>query len=118
MTEDLLLLMRDEVRAKGARLAVVLVSNEAQVDPDPKRRAEYGRRCGIEYLSYPNRRIAALGARASIPVLDLVPGLREHAERHGAFVHGFGSALGVGHWNQEGHRVAGELIAAWLAPLL
>jgi hypothetical protein len=29
--------------------------------------------------------------------------------------HAYRSTPGIGHWNVEGHRAAGERIAAWLA---
>ena len=41
----------------------------------------------------------------------LAPDLQSYADEHKVFLHGFGRDIGNGHWNEEGHRVAGELIA-------
>ncbi|HEY5998756.1 MAG TPA: SGNH/GDSL hydrolase family protein [bacterium] len=114
VTEGLLGLMADEVRAHGARLLVVSLSNPAQVHPDPAARQAYARARGIDDLFYPDRRIAAACARLGVPSLSLAPPLAERASRTGVFFHGFGGHEGEGHWNERGHRAAGELIAAEL----
>jgi hypothetical protein len=48
----------------------------------------------------------------------LAPELQQYAEQHQAFLHGFGSDLGNGHWNSDGHRVAGELLAQKLCAVI
>jgi hypothetical protein len=111
VTEELILEMRDEVNARGARFVVVTLSNGPQVLPDPKLREAFMKRFGITDLFYPDDRIKSLGAREGIPVITLAPELQEFAERNNVFLHGFGENIGNGHWNATGHRVAGELIA-------
>lgn len=111
VTEGLILEMRNEVNARGAKFVVVTLSNGPQVLPDPKLRAEFKKRFGITDLFYPDDRIKSLGAREGISVLTLAPELQEFAERNNVFLHGFGENIGNGHWNATGHRVAGELIA-------
>lgn len=49
--------------------------------------------------------------REQMTVLTLAPELQEYAEFKNVPLHGFGSDLGNGHWNVDGNRVAGELIA-------
>jgi hypothetical protein len=111
VTEGLILEMRNEVNARGAKFVVVTLSNGPQVLPDPKLREEFKKRFGITDLFYPDDRIKSLGAREGISVLTLAPELQEFAERNNVFLHGFGENIGNGHWNATGHRVAGELIA-------
>ena len=111
VTEGLILAMRDEVSARGAKFVVVTLSNGPQVLPDPNARHAFMRRLGIEDLFYPDNRIRSLCLRENIPVITLAPELQAYAEKSGSFLHGFGSDLGNGHWNAVGHRVAGELIA-------
>ncbi len=111
VTEGLILAMRDEVSARGAKFVVVTLSNGPQVLPDPRARQAFMRRLGIEDLFYPDNRIRSLCVRENIPVITLAPELQAYAEKSGSFLHGFGSDLGNGHWNAGGHRVAGELIA-------
>ncbi len=43
--------------------------------------------------------------------MNLAPLLQTYAEQNNVYLHGFGSDIGNGHWNQLGHRVAGEIIA-------
>lgn len=111
VTEALLLKMRDEVRAGGASFMVVTLSNGIQVHPEPAARRSFVRRIGAEEIFYPDLRIKSLGEREGFEVFNLAPSLRSYAESNRAFLHGFGRELGNGHWNQLGHKVAGELLA-------
>jgi hypothetical protein len=104
-----------DVREDHARFAVVLLSNAIQVDPDPAVRDAYAGRIGSMGLLYPNARLAVAGTRDGYPVLDLVLPLRMYAEQHHAQLHGFpNTAMGTGHWNELGHRVAAEETAYWM----
>jgi hypothetical protein len=110
ITEGLLLLMRDEAKAGGAKFLVVTGTGGMQVHPDPNVRREYMRTLGVKELFYPDFRIKALGEREGFAVLNLGPAMQQYAERNRAFLHGQGELLGFGHWNAEGHHVAGQLI--------
>jgi hypothetical protein len=111
VTEGLIVLMRDEVRTRGAKFVVVTLSNGPQVLPDPGLRENFKKRFGVSDLFYPDNRIKSLAAANGIPVITLAPELQEFAEHNKVFLHGFGENIGNGHWNATGHRVAGELIA-------
>lgn len=111
ITEGLIVAMREEVRNRGARFVVVTLSNNPQVQPEPKVREDFKKRWGITDLFYPDNRIKALCMCEQIPVITLAPELQEFAELKNVQLHGFGSSLGNGHWNVSGHRVAGELMA-------
>jgi lysophospholipase L1-like esterase len=114
VTEKLLATMNAEVKSRGARFYVVTVSNGIQVFPDPQARQSFAERLGVADLFYPERRLSVLGEREGFPVLNLAPALQAYADEHKVFLHGFGPDRGNGHWNEEGHRVAGEMIAEWL----
>jgi len=118
VTEGLLLQMRDEVARKGARFFVVTLSSGIQVDPNPSNRSAFANYLGVSDLFYPERRLAGFCQARHIPILLLAPIFQEYAARHKVYLHGFGKSLGTGHWNQEGHRLAGRLIAEWLCPQL
>jgi hypothetical protein len=90
---------------------VVTLSNGIQVLPDPAARAAFMRRVGSTDIFYPDKRLKSLGEREGFTVFNLAPDLQAYADEHKAFLHGFGKDLGNGHWNQLGHRVAGELLA-------
>jgi lysophospholipase L1-like esterase len=115
VTEGVLRLIRNECRSKHTPLAIVTLSNGIQVHPDLEKRETLRRRLNVNDLYYPDRRLADFGSRESVPVLNLAPWMAKEAEERHVFFHGFHDHLGQGHWNQEGHRFAGELIASWIA---
>lgn len=111
VTEKLMATMNEEVKQHGARFFVVTVSNGIQVFPDAAARQRFAQKLGVPDLFYPERRFHALGDREGFPVYNLAPDLQLYADEHKVFLHGFGQDLGNGHWNEEGHRVAGEMLA-------
>jgi hypothetical protein len=120
VTERLLAEMNAEVKSRGARFYVVTLSNGIQVFPDPAAREAFRQRVGSPDLFYPERRFRSLGEREGFPVYNLAPDLQAYADRNKIFLHGFGAQRGNGHWNEDGHRVAGEMLTQklcdWLAP--
>ncbi|MEO8436378.1 MAG: SGNH/GDSL hydrolase family protein [Pyrinomonadaceae bacterium] len=108
VTEGLILLMGDEVKANRAQFLLVTGSTGIQVHPDPKVGEDFMRRLGVNDLFYPDYRIKALGDREGIEVLTLAPALQKLAEQKHAFLHG---TDGTGHWNEWGHREVGQRIA-------
>jgi hypothetical protein len=110
ITERLIVQMRDEVREKGAGFFVVSVAGGVEAHPDPSVRQVFMDHIGVKDLDYPHERVKTLGERNGFPVLNLAPVFRRRAERHRVFLYGF-NGEGRGHWNSEGHRVAGEIIA-------
>jgi lysophospholipase L1-like esterase len=115
VTEGLIRLMADECRAKHTPFAMVTLTRGIQVTPDPEKKAKFLRQLGAKDLYYPERRLAELGRREGIPVLNLAPAMAEQAERDHVYFHADGASLGVGHWSEAGHQAAGELIAPWIA---
>jgi len=90
------------------------LSAPAQVLPDPKERDDFVRKHSIKDLFYPDLRFKDLCEREGIPVLVLAPELQRYAEQNKVFLHGFGTNMGTGHWNEMGHRIAGEMMSNWL----
>jgi hypothetical protein len=112
ITERLLAKLRDEVHVAGARLIVVVLSTDIQVDPDAEMRAEFVRARGIKDIFYPDRRIAKVAANLGIQSIMLAPRLQEIAQREKVYLHGFpNTRMGTGHWNEAGHRLAAEVLA-------
>jgi hypothetical protein len=115
VTEGLLLAMRDEVNSHGADFRIVVLPTRPQVNPDRAKRVELMRELGVSNLSYADDRLSDFGARDGIRVTALAPELSSYAEAHHEFLSGFNNRnLGAGHWNETGHRVAAETIAAAL----
>ena len=111
ITERLMVQMRDEVKAKGAKFFVVTGSSSIQVNPAAALRNEYMKRLNVDTLFYPDVRIKGLGEREGFEVLTLAPSLLDYATRNQVLLHGSMETNGKGHWNQTGHRLVGELIA-------
>lgn len=111
VTEGLLIRMRNETESKNARFLVVTLSNGIQVFPEPAARQAFLNKIGASDIFYPDRRIKSFGTREKITVYNLAPELQSYAEQNKVFLHGFGANLGNGHWNAEGHRVAGEKLS-------
>jgi hypothetical protein len=112
VTEGLLIAVRDEVKAHGGEFCVVTLATRPQVIPDAAKRAELKGKLGIQDFRYADRVIKEFGDREAIPVITLAPALSAYAEEHQVYLNGFNSAkLGTGHWNETGHRLAGEAIA-------
>jgi hypothetical protein len=111
VTEKLIVAIRDEVQTHGAEFVLVTMSNGPQVLPDKNGRDLFMRRFGVTDLFYPDNRIRDLGSREGIRTITLAPELQEYAEKNNVYLHGFGETIGNGHWNQVGHRAAGELLA-------
>jgi hypothetical protein len=119
VTENLLLAIDDDVKRHGAQFLSVTATVGPQAYPFPVWRAKYERRLAVKDLLYPDIRIRDLGERAGFPVLNLAPAFQSFADQHHVFLHGFeNTKLGVGHWNEAGHHLAGELIANRLCELL
>ncbi|HET6930103.1 MAG TPA: hypothetical protein VFI45_07260 [Candidatus Acidoferrum sp.] len=113
ITEGLFLSMRDEIRAHGAEFRIITLAARPQVIPEPAKRTELLRKLGVQDFSYADNRINEIAATLGISVTNLAPVLSSYAESRHVYLNGFHSSnLGTGHWNETGHRVAGETIAA------
>lgn len=111
-TEDVIRLMRDEVHASGSEFMLMTLSNGIQVNPNRSERDAYAARIGSNDLFLPDRRLSEFAASELIPSLMMAPILRRWAEANEACVHGFQEPwLCQGHWNVDGHRVAGQELA-------
>jgi hypothetical protein len=119
ITEGEIEMINRKAAEHGAQFFAVTLANPIQDSPVPQERERYMKHLGVTDLFYPDFRIKALGERDDFPVLNLAPALQQYADSHHAFLHGFPNTRpGIGHWNAEGHRVAGQLIAGWICQYL
>jgi hypothetical protein len=110
---------KQNVRAHHALFLLVIIGTGIQVMPDAAFQARYLKAVGGTDLLYPSHRLGVFGAREGFAVLDLVPPMRTYAQEHQVYFHGFpNTAMGTGHWNQRGNRIAGCLIADKIATML
>jgi hypothetical protein len=119
VTDDQIDLMNREVTAHEALFLVATLAAGIQDDPDPQSRAKYLRMVGSDNLFYPDDHIRELGEQRGFAVINLPKPMQEYAEVHQVYLHGFPNTRpGTGHWNEEGHRVAGTLIGERIRQLL
>lgn len=98
--------------SRGARFAVAMVTEPAQVDPDALARRGEQSALGVSDLFYPERRIGELGRRAGFLVVPIAEELQKRAEAEKIYFHGFRNATpGRGHWNEKGHEAAAAILA-------
>jgi len=111
ITQDLLVVMRDDVARAGARFLVATLSTEDQVLPSVQRRRDLEQKLGVDDLFYAERRLRDFGAREGIDVVTLAERMQAAADETGVFFHGFeDTAMGIGHWNKDGHTIAAEIL--------
>jgi lysophospholipase L1-like esterase len=115
LTAALLRALRDEVDASGARLGLVVVPCAEQVDDalwaDLERRA---RDAGVDLeRDEASRRLAEIGAREGIPMVDLTPAFVAAARGPGGDAAAL-YLLGRFHLSDAGHAVAAEAIYRFL----
>ena len=119
VTDDEIELMHREVTAHGALFLAATIATGIQDDPNPEYRAKYMRLVSSDNLFYPDDQIRELGQKDGFAVINLSEPMQEYAQAHRVYLHGFpNTGPGLGHWNVEGHRVAGELIGERLRQLL
>ncbi|MGH7933299.1 MAG: hypothetical protein ACREQN_09025 [Candidatus Binataceae bacterium] len=119
VTEGLIGETHDNVAKHGAMFLAVTEDTGIQVWPKPAVVRNFQAHLGVPDLFYPDRRIAALGARDGFAVLTLAPALQKYAQEHQVFLHGFSNTpMGFGHWNAAGHHLAGKFIARKLCEMI
>ncbi len=118
VTERLILAMNEYLGKRGVPLVVVTTPFAIQVHPDRQLREAEQAKLGIPDLFYPDRRIETYARRQGIAVIPLTYEMQRLAESGRIYFHGFpNTRMGIGHWNENGHRVAAEIIARHLCSL-
>lgn len=112
VTELLIQKIAADCKSNGAECLVVTLSNPIQVHPNKEFREDYFSGHGIADPFYPDKRIAEYCEANAILNLSLAEPLYKNvSESEGLFLHGFPtSKLGTGHWNENGHAAASQLI--------
>jgi len=119
VTDDQIELMNREVTAHRVLFLVATIATGIQDDPNPEFRAKYMRMVRSDNLFWTDDHVRDLGQEHGFAVLNLPKPMQEYAEAHQVYLHGFpNTGPGRGHWNEEGHRVAGTLISERIRQLL
>jgi lysophospholipase L1-like esterase len=116
LTQRLLEKLCDECHAEQIPVFVFTVSSPVQVYPDPELRRNIATENVISDFFYSEQRIQAVCSSAGAHFYPLASALQEVAESSGNPLHGFpNSGMGIGHWNERGHRTAAQILTSWLA---
>ena len=110
--EALLLATRDEAERQGAVYALVIVPSKWQVHREDWQEllASVGEPDDDRWvLRGPNKKLVQLAGRHGIPVLDLLPVMRDVAEGGRRLYY----TVDI-HWNAAGHEVAARAVAEFL----
>jgi len=119
VTENILAQMQQECTEHDADFMLVTLSNGIQVHPDQQTRRQFQEVVGTNDLYYPDQRLRQIGQKHGFNVLTLAEPMGRYASLNQKYLHGFhNTKLGAGHWNEDGHRVAGILISKWLSQAL
>ena len=119
VTEGVLSLFAEEVRARDRDFVLLVTPSGKQVNPDPEYRAQRMEVIGPENLFYWNRRIQAFAEEREMEVVNLDQEMFDYSVRNQVCLYGFENAVPCGgHWNEEGHRLAGERTAESICALL
>lgn len=115
VTEALLLAMRDEARNHGTEFRIVTLATRPQVIPEAAKREALLQKLGVLDFSYPDKRMDDFAERNGIAISNLAPALSAFAAANHVYLNGFNASnFGAGHWNETGHRLAAQTIAAEL----
>jgi len=115
LTEDIILMMNNEVKSHNSEFIVLTLSNSRQVHPDMNYRNDFINALKIDDLFYPGKRIKNLGIKNDFKVFILAEEMQKYAEKNNIFLHGFDNSIpewkdkGEGHWNIEGHFIASQI---------
>ncbi len=111
ITEKLIIELKNQVESSGATFVLTVFGPGIEVHPDAEIRNGYIQSIGAQNLAYATNRLEQLALRENFAIIPLQKILREYAEKNTLYVHSFDQS-GKGHWNTDGHAIAGQKIGA------
>lgn len=112
ITEKLLFQMNQYIKQHHAVFVLATLSTGIQVHPDSTKREKFQRDIGVENLFYLEQQVHSMGKKHGFSTITLAQPLQKIATQQGIYLHGFkNTKMGKGHWNENGHRFAGEILA-------
>ncbi len=114
VTEKLIETLAGEVAADGAEFWLLILPTPEQVHPLQSVRQGVARRFNVASLSYADERLQTLARDHHWPAISLVGSLADYAQRTEMYLHGGlvpEVPKGIGHWNEDGNRVAADMVA-------
>jgi hypothetical protein len=112
VTEALIAKIGESASRNGAKVAVVVAPFAMEVHPDAAWRERLQVKYGVPDLAYPDRRIVSFARENGMLGIMLAPEMQARAAATGSHLYGYENAqIGIGHWNELGHRAAADIIA-------
>jgi hypothetical protein len=112
VTERILAAANEFASRNGIQFLVAIVTSQAQVYPDRRVREDLQKKLGVPDLFYPERRMAKFAKKQGIHMVPLAYEMQRLADADRIYFHGFKKVgMGIGHWNENGHRVVAQIIA-------
>ena len=112
VTEALIAKAGEIASHHGAAMAVFTVPFAMEAHPEAAWRQRLQAKYGVPDFTYSERRVVAFAREKGMLGIMLGPAMQARAVASGAPLYGFENReLGFGHWNQQGHRAAAEIIA-------
>jgi hypothetical protein len=111
---DLILAKAIEYSSRNNIQFVLVLGNlNFQVDPDRDARVKMQEKLGVDDLFYVERRVEAFAKTRGTRLIPLAYEMQRLTDLERVYFHGFqNTAMGVGHWNENGHRAAAQIIAS------
>ena len=111
ITDDLIVMMNEEVKEKNSDFLLMVIPDPIQVHPDKKEQETYKIVLDVKDFNYPDQRLKELSENHNFPILNLTQPFLNYGKENQACLYGFeNSGLCTGHWNPQGHQFAAELI--------
>ena len=118
VTENLLLMIKDEINSKNKDFVLVTLSNPIQVNPIQNEKNIFQQKNNVSDIFYPDKRLKEFSDSNQIKVVNVAKKMSMIAKEKKVYFHGFNNTkLGTGHWNIEGHRVGSKIISDELCKL-
>jgi len=112
ISKRLILKFKEEVEKDGANFVLVTLSNGEQINSNRQRELNETYSFPLDY-EQPDRILGEFAKKNGVSLLQLMPVFRAFYLRTGKNLHGFQSP-GIGHWNENGHKLAAEEIFKFL----
>ena len=112
MTEALLEMFRNITLRQGRKALLLLVPGAIELHPDVRFRESFQSAFHLESLSRPEERLLEIARSNDLPAISLRERLDPLVRREKIYLYGFpNTRLGIGHWNENGHREVGRILA-------
>jgi len=115
VTERLLQEIKQLLEQRNIDFVVLVITTPESVHPEYLAQEFSLFPDGIPY--YAENRLSELGQRLGFRVVTMADSVKEKIREQNLFLHGFEeTGLGIGHWNEAGHRHASQLLLESISP--